>query len=221
MSSYSLWLFLHILLFVYWLGGDLGVFVLARAARRADLGFAERAFALRTATLIDFTPRICFALMFPVGLHVVAAGGFATVPAWALALAWAVAAGWIGLLLALARSEGSERAVRLDAAHRLLQGVLAVVIGGLGVASLLGAGPFPEGWLALKVLLFGLIFLLGIGIDRQFRPIVPAFGRLAREGSTPEVETVIGRAIDAAIRYVLALYALLVIIAFLGVVKPF
>ena len=51
--------------------------------------------------------------------------------------------------------------------------------------------------------------------------IVPAFTRLATEGSKPEIEAAIGRAVDGAIRYVLGLYALLVAIAFLGVTKPF
>ena len=30
------WVFLHILLLVFWLGTDLGVLILARAARRSD-----------------------------------------------------------------------------------------------------------------------------------------------------------------------------------------
>jgi hypothetical protein len=71
------------------------------------------------------------------------------------------------------------------------------------------------------VLLFGLIFAFGIGIDYAFRPIVPAFMRLASEGTKPDIERVIGRCVNGAIGYVLALYAVLLIVAFLGVTKPF
>ena len=60
---------------------------------------------------------------------------------------------------------------------------------------------------------------MGIGIDFAFRPVGPAFARLATEGSSPELESTIGGAIDGAIRYVLGLYALLILIAFLGVTK--
>ncbi len=59
MTEHGLWVYVHILLFVYWLGGDLGVFILARAARRAELSFAERAYSLRMALVIDVTPRVC------------------------------------------------------------------------------------------------------------------------------------------------------------------
>ena len=62
MIEHQLWVFVHILLFVYWLGGDLGVFLLAKAAKRPDLSFAERAFALRMAIMIDLVPRLCFAM---------------------------------------------------------------------------------------------------------------------------------------------------------------
>jgi hypothetical protein len=219
--DHSIWVFLHLMLLVYWLGGDLGVFVLAKAAKRPELSFAERAFALRMAVAIDLLPRLCFTVMFPVGLHVTASGGFAVVPVWAFVVAWGVAAAWIALLLAIGRNEGKPAAERLNRLHLGLQAVLLVVVGWIGIQSLLGQGPLPGGWFAAKIVLFALIFAMGIGIDFAFRPIAPAFMRLASEGSTPDIEAAISRAVDGSIRYVLGLYALLIAIAFLGVTKYF
>ncbi len=221
MSPHRLWVFAHIILLVYWLGADLGVLLLARAARRSDLSFAERAFALRMATHIDFTPRVCFALMFPVGMQLVVSGGYAALPDWSLVLSWVIAGLWLTLLVLLARSEGTARAAVMNRAHMLLQAVLLLVIGVLAIRSWQGLGPFPGGWLAAKLLLFALIFAAGIGIDIAFRPIVPAFMRLANEGSKPDIEEAISAAVNGAIRYVLFLYALLLVIAFLGTTKPF
>ncbi|MEZ5475275.1 MAG: hypothetical protein R3E72_09775 [Steroidobacteraceae bacterium] len=62
---------------------------------------------------------------------------------------------------------------------------------------------------------------MSIGIDYAFRPVVPAFMRLATEGSKPDIEAAISGSINGAILFVLGLYALLLIIAFLGVTKPF
>ena len=75
------------------------------------------------------------------------------------------------------------------------------------IASQRAALATPEGYLD-RVLMHEVAH--GIG---------PAFARLATEGSRPEIEQDIGSAVDGAVRYVLALYALLIIIAFLGVTK--
>ncbi len=221
MTEHNLWVFAHILLLVYWLGADLGVFVLAKAAKRSELSFAERAFALKMAVAIDVTPRLCFAVMFPVGLHVTQSGGFAVVPSWAFGVAWAISLGWIALLISIGRNEGKPLGEQLNRLHLILQGALLLVVGWIGIQALLGHGPLPGGWYAAKIVLFALIFAMGIGIDFAFRPIMPAFMRLAAEGSKPDIEATIGRSVDGAIRYVLGLYGLLLVIAFLGVTKPF
>lgn len=221
MTEYSLWAFAHILLFVYWLGADLGVLLLARAARHSTYSFAERAFALKMAMLIDTTPRVCFALMFPVGLHLSHSSGYIHVPSGLFIGVWLVSFAWIGLLVALGKTQGTPRGEQLNRVHLLFQGVAGAALLTVAGWSFVGEGPFPAGWLAAKVLLFGAIFALGIGIDFAFRPVVPAFVRLAHEGSTPPIEDAITTSINGAIRYVLALYALLIVIAFLGVTKPF
>ncbi len=220
-NSHTIGVYFHILLLVFWLGGDVGVLLLALQAKRPELSLAERVFALRMATAIDFIPRLCFALMFPVGLAVSSSGGWVDPPTWVTGLVWALSFGWIGLLLALHRSAGTARGAALNRLHLTLQGVMFLVVGGIGLFSLAGHGPFPSGWLAAKVLLFGVIFGFGIGIDYAFRPVGPAFAQLATAGSSPGVEATIRRGVIGSIRYVLALYAVLLIVAFLGVTKPF
>lgn len=217
--EHTIWVFIHVMLLVYWLGGDLGVFLLAKAAKRSDLSFAERAFALKMAVQIDLIPRLCFTLMFPVGLQLSASGGFVAIPSWALTLAWVASAAWIALLLEIGRAEGTPRANSLNRVHLAWQALLLLGLGTLGLLALLGIGPLPGGWYGLKIFLFALIFAMGIGIDIAFRPIGPAFMRLATEGSQPDIEQSITTAVDGAIRYVLGLYALLIAIAFIGITK--
>lgn len=214
------WVFLHIMLLVFWLGTDIGVLVLARAARRSDLAFEQRALLLQYAMRIDVLPRVCLTLAFAVGLHLAASMGLVALPASVHALAWLIGLGWLGLLVALHRSEGTPRQARLAAVNLALQAVLGAVVLVFGIASLVGSGPFPPGWLAWKVVLFAAIFACSIMIDLEFRPIGPAFARLAAEGSTPAIEAVIRRSIDRAVVWVLMIYALLTTIAFLGAVKP-
>ena len=133
MTEHGIWVFVHVMLLVYWLGADLGVLLLAQAAKRADLSFGERAFALKMAITIDLTPRLCFALMLPVGLHVTASGGFAPIPASLLAAAWAIALGWILLLFAIGRNEGKPAAEAYGRINLGLQAVLMLVVGAVAL----------------------------------------------------------------------------------------
>jgi len=221
MTEHGLWVYVHILLFVYWLGGDLGVFILARAARRAELSFAERAYSLRMALVIDVTPRVCFALMFPVGLQICRTGGFVAVdPIWLL-VAWAISLLWVAAILAAGKNHDKPLGATINQWLLVFQCAALVVLVAIGLWSLAGGGPFQGAWLGTKVLLFGLVFAMSIGIDYAFRPVVPAFMRLATEGSKPDIEAAISGSINGAILFVLGLYALLLIIAFLGVTKPF
>lgn len=220
-SAVDAWTFVHILLFVYWLGADLGVFLAAQAAKRPTLACAQRTMALQLALKIDIAPRLAFAVMFPSGLELAAARGFVEPAGWQRALAWSASAAWVGFVIAMVRFEGRPLAAFCRHANEVLHVVLFVVFAVLGLASVAGYGPFPGGWLGWKLLLFSLIFLCGVMIDRRFAPVAPAFAQLAASGSTPALERTITRAVNEAVRWVLALYALVVAIAFLGTARPF
>jgi hypothetical protein len=68
-DTYSLWVFAHILLFVYWLGADAGLYLVMVFVKNGTLSFETRATLIRLAFYIDLFPRICFALILPVGMH--------------------------------------------------------------------------------------------------------------------------------------------------------
>lgn len=217
MTTYNVLLFVHILLLVYWLGADLGVMILGKQVKRTDLSFEQRALLLQMAMVIDFTPRMAFIAMFPVGYALSARLGLVPGDAaiqWGLVL---VAVAWLLLVLTLLKSEGTPRGVLLQKVQAAYLALLGLLLVALGTHSLLSPeGLFAQDWLAAKVLLFGLICFCAIGIDWAFKPLVVAFPQLA-QGSTPELEQTISSSMDRALRFVYALYALLVIIAWLGV----
>jgi hypothetical protein len=122
----GIWVFIHILLLVFWLGTDLGVFILARAARRADLSFPQRAVLLQYGMVIDVIPRICLTISFPVGLHLTASMGYLSPPPAVFAAAWAIGLGWLALLYAMHKAEGTPRQARLSSLNLALQGVLGL-----------------------------------------------------------------------------------------------
>ena len=117
-TDIDVWKFIHILLFVYWLGADLGVFLLAKAAQRSDLTFDQRVIALRMALKIDILPRLSFALMFPVGLELSAALGLVEPCLATRAISWAVSALWVAIVIGMVRADGKPGAAALRRGQR-------------------------------------------------------------------------------------------------------
>ncbi len=220
--AYSLLLYAHVLLFVLWLGGDVGVYTAGRHFRKRTVYSLEQRLAvLRLLVAIDMVPRSAWALMVPVSLSVVAMGGFWAVPTWLLITAWIVGASWLALSWDAHAHQQTARAAR----DRRVELVLKVVIGlaylGLGAWSLATGVPLPEQWLATKALLFGAIFGAAIMIDVAYAPVGAQLGRLIREGSSDSTELPLLATMNRTRFWVLTLYLLLLITAYLGLAKPF
>ncbi len=57
MSSYLVWKYAHILMFVFWVGTDMGVFLAAQRCTDPKLSFASRVTLLHMALRIELLPR--------------------------------------------------------------------------------------------------------------------------------------------------------------------
>jgi len=73
----------------------------------------------------------------------------------------------------------------------------------------------------VKLLLFGLVFWTAIAIDVCFAPFIEPFMEIGQQGSTPEREEAVSRAVNNTLVAVSTLYVLIASIAFIGKVKPF
>jgi hypothetical protein len=58
---------IHVLLFVYWLGGDLGVFYSSKFVVKPDISPEARSVAAKIMLDLDQIPRMCMAMMLTVG----------------------------------------------------------------------------------------------------------------------------------------------------------
>jgi hypothetical protein len=218
MDLYAILIWVHILLFVFWLGADLGVYIAAIWVKNPAFSFAERAILLRIAAAVDLAPRLAFALTMPVGLTLARRMGL-PIGTPALLAIWLLALAWLAAILTMFRAHGSSLGRILARAQSGLLLIGGFGFGGWGIA-LLADGTIVPGWLAGKIILFGVIFFLAIGIDVAFGPMSPAFARLSQEGSTPSVERAIRRPVNNTLIVVTVLYVVLLVISFLGTVKP-
>jgi len=215
------WGYVHILIFVFWLGADIGVFTGAWLSRDPTRSFEARSAYLRVSLIVDLLPRSMFAIILPAGLHLTASLGMYTIPTWLFAASWTLAAAWIAAIFTIFLREGSVVAHGLAKVQIAGEFVLGVVIGGIGLASLLGDGPIREGWLAGKIVLLGLLFFIAIVLELAFRPALAPFMEIGTQGSTPDRERRYSTAINRALIVVIVLYLTLALIAWFGKVKPF
>ena len=219
--TYQLLVFLHLLLFVLWLGADVGVFVLGQHFRkRSAYSLDQRLVLLKLLVTVDLVPRAAWALMVPSSLSVLAAGGWWDVPWWLLAAAFAVALIWLFLVFDAHAHDQTPRAAR----NRRIEGwgrwLLAAFYLWLGGQSLITGAPLAADWLATKALLFGLIFVAAIMIDVTFKPVGKQLGAVLAEGSSDATELPLLTTMNRTRIWVWAVYALLLVTAFLGNVKP-
>lgn len=220
--AYPTMVYAHLLLFVLWLGADVGVFLAGQHFRKRHLYTLDQRIALlKLLVLIDMTPRSAWALMVPVSLSVVKLGGYWEVPALVLAGAWLIGGGWLWLVWDAHAHDMTPRAARDRKIESWLRYALTVFYLWLGAQSLATGAPLAPVWLASKALLFGLIFAAAIMIDVSFKPVGPQLGRLLKEGSSDETEVPLRATMDRTRIWVMAVYLLLIATSYLGNVKPF
>lgn len=220
--AYPTLVFVHVLLFVLWLGADVGVYVLGQHFRkRATWSLDQRVALLKLLVEVDMVPRTAWALMVPVSLSVVAVGGYWAVPGWLLVAAWIVGGVWIALTWDAHLHDQTPRAARNRRIEFWLKVMLAVFYLGLGLVSLVTGAPLVLEWLAAKALLFGVIFAAATMIDVAYAPVGAQLGRLLREGSSDATELPLLRTMNRTRIWVWTVYLLLLVTAWLGVVKPF
>ncbi|MDJ0927992.1 MAG: hypothetical protein QNJ73_10125 [Gammaproteobacteria bacterium] len=219
MDTHSIWLYVHILLFVYWLGADVGLYMIMSFVKNPTLSFETRKTLIKLAFYIDQFPRVTFALILPVGLHLTLGFSLYPVPDWLLATGWIVGVAWGTLHLAVLRFKGTALAAglsRINQAYELLMGGIFVFI---GVKSLLTGAPLTADWFAVKLLLFGFVFWVVLGIDTVFQPFTMIL-RMGPDGLTPGAEAEVTRQTHLTMAWALLMYLLVLAVAFLGTVKP-
>ncbi len=220
LDTHLLWAYVHIVLFVYWLGADVGLYLVMIFAKNAALSFGTRATLIKLAFLIDPIPRVCLSLILPGGIQLARNLALYPVSDGMLALGWTAGILWSALHLAVVRFKGTAFAralLYINKAYELLLGGLFI---GVGILSLATGAPLSAGWFAAKLLLFGLIFWVILGIDVIFQPFTTIL-RMGPDGSSPEKEREVTQATNITMVWAALLYLLVLAVAFLGKLKPF
>lgn len=210
---------LHLLLFALWFGGHAAMLVLLWQMRKAKGSEMEQMGLDRALVMIERIPRTAFVLMLPMGLELAAnLGLFGLAGAGEFGI-WVIGLMWLAVVWLQPRNLRSSAAVGLRAVQRVVMVVVALVMAGSGILSLLSGEPIAASWLAGKFILYGIALLLTFGSEMFTQDLLYAIDPDERH-QRPALDVVLERAIMPVTILAILLYACLATAAYLGVAQP-
>lgn len=217
MFDQALFALLHVLVFVYWLGGDLGAFYTSHFLTRPDVPSDRRLMAAKIVGDVDMAPRTALILSLPTGLLLAESKGWLNL-GWPGVIIVAIGSlAWLGLAwkLHLDHAGASGWMKRTDTAIRY---VLILALIGFSAAALSGQIQLPL-FIALKSLALAGCIALGLYIRVVLKPLGPAL--MGLNGPDPTAaEASLAKTLSAARPLVMGIWALLIIAAILGLWTP-
>lgn len=219
MDLHDLFLILHLLLFCYWLGGDIGVFYSSGLAADPKYSLEARMMAAKIMLAVDLVPRLCSAVMLTVGGVLNEFVGVEH-PAWQMAGIILLAPVWLALELILHFKQGTplgKAMQKFDNPFKWVIVVACIVSGGWSLAS----GRLDEApWVGYKILVFAAIVFCSLMINKTIGPYIVGIERIAAGVINDEENAAMARSLRQCKWAVLGIWAGLVIEAVLGVVQP-
>jgi len=221
MTAFDAWKYLHILVFVFWIGTDLGVFLSAKKSTDPKLSFETRYLLLHMALRIELLPRTMWKAALPLGVQLSESLGLIDIGTSGLIATWIFSIAWWAISMYGAWHYDKPIGHKFGALTNVVTGLVGITLIAIAISSLLGNGPVAAdaSWLSWKMGLYGLINLMVIVMIRIFDPLGMAFGRLAVEGSTPEIEGIIAGVMDRSAVIIWITYATIALVAFIATTK--
>lgn len=209
---------LHLLVFAYWLGGDIGAFYASGILTDKRVPPAGRAVAARVLSNIDMAPRSALILAGPTGLGLAVVKGWLSVPPAAMAAIWAGCALWLVLVWRahLLHTTASTPAGQVE---RLIRFLALGLCAAAGLAILTGALQAPL-FIGLKLLVLATAIGAGLFIRVLLKPFGSSLSPILAGRGTAADEAAIAVSLARARPLVLFIWACLLLAALLGLWTP-
>lgn len=221
-DAYLVLVFIHILLFVYWLGGDLGVYISSGYVANRNLGMDERFRFMALLLACDMGPRSALILFVPVGLEMARILGVIEVSAAVGGIVWLVCLAWLAVNWWMFFNERHPLTAKLRDYDLYLRYALIPTIAAFAVYSMLTGGPVTARWLQVKLLVFAFVISLGVYLRGEIKQWIAGFGMVRQGGEAADKgNTIIEGSLLRSRRVALVLWTGVALAAFLGKVKPF
>lgn len=218
MDAYPLLKLLHLLVFCYWLGGDIGVFYSSSFVVRDDLSRAQRLMAGRIMLALDLVPRLCMSITLTVAALLVSQ---LKLPVSQSELAILILLGplWLALVLVLHFRHGAAGGILITLDKLLRGGVIGAILLFVANAWIAKETTLPS-WLLLKLLGFALLVFLGLMIRARFGGFAAGYAALLQGEPDALENAAMQRSLSRVRPLVLMIWGVLIIEAYLGIARP-
>jgi hypothetical protein len=219
LSTHELLIFLHQLLFVFWLGPDIGVFLWSGKVADPNLSVAQRLAAAKVMGMIDVVPRVAMSLMLTVGGLLSEYVGLDH-PWWQMVGIVLLGPCWLALVLLTYFRQGTsfgQTLARYDVWFRWI--LMAVILASVTYSTVTGRlAPAP--WVGWKLIIFAALLFVGAMMRLAIRPFVAGVVQMATQGPSAAANAGMAAGLKATKRWVPAMWGGLLLAALLGVWQP-
>lgn len=217
---HDLMAFFHVVLFVYAIGGDIAVYYIGNYITKDELPIEERLRVRSMRFIVDMSARTSLVLLLPIGFTLSTSFG-STIDGGLLQGIWVFSIAWLILIWIVhfkRETESGEIYRLIDLGIRY---ILSFSLITLGIFSLIGDSVIQSNWLALKVSIFGLILLNGIWIRIIVGRMRESIVMVQNSQDVDFAEALIKKEQSTLNKAALMIWVLVILMAFLGQVKPF
>ncbi len=218
-TGYELLQYLHVFLFVFWLGPDVAVYAWSRKVVETAATPEQRLVAAQMMATVDFIPRVMISLMLTVGGLLSEYVGL-THPWWQMAGIILLGPVWLALVLAGIWRDGTVFGVTAQRLESGLRWLLIVVVPLSVVWSTVTGRLALAPYVGAKLLLFAAVLLFGNLLRARLAPLRTGLRELATTGPTPALDETMRVSVARSRPYTVAIWVALLTAALMGVMKP-
>ena len=220
MTPYDIALLLHILLFCYWLGGDVGVFYSSQFVVDSKLSRETRMTAAKIMLGCDLVPKICMSLMLTVG-GILAHYLGVQHALWQLIGIILLGPVWLTMVLVLHyRHNASYIALltKIDFCFRwaMIAALIASSIYAYSTGHLV-----ENSWIIIKLLGFACLIFCGLMIRVNLKPFSLGYAKILQNTQGDADNLNMLRSLNKVKPWVITIWLLLIFEAYVGIAKPY
>ena len=220
MSGQDIALLLHLLLFAYWLGGDIGVFYSSGFAINPKLSRGARQAAGTIMMNLDLIPRLCLSLMLTVGGILTHYYGIEH-PLWQMIGIIILGPIWTCALIYIHFNEGTDLVKKMTKIDYYFRWIMVFTL----IASVTYAFIFTDRlaenpWVGAKLIVFAALIFCGIMIRKYIGGFITGIHNIVTDNINEADDIAMAASLSKARIFVLTIWFLLFVEVWIGVVKP-